>query len=125
MSSRSPGRIRVFASFVGVIGLYNLVATGLAGMLWTEELEDGSGILVVAVSIAALCTSWLAWHLDRRARWVVLVWTFLTVLSVGVLLPIEVQSYAWPGYAFVTGVGVFGFWLLSGDAVQKGKGSEG
>ena len=116
---RSRQRARILAAVVGLIGLFYAIAITGGAILWPEEIEPMPFLLVLAVVAAAAGTSWLAWHFDSRSRWAVLIWTCLTAVANGLLLPGDVQAYAWPGYVFVAGVGLVGFKLLSGLAKNK------
>jgi predicted permease len=117
--TRSRRRARILAAVVGLIGLYYAIAITGGAILWPEEIEPLPLFLVVAVVAAAAGTSWLAWHFDRRSRWAVLILACLTAVANGLLLPGDVQVYAWPGYVLVAGVGFVGFRLLSGLAINR------
>ncbi len=115
----SRRRARILSAVVGLIGLYYAIAIAVGAILWTEEIEPMPFLLILAVIGAAAGTSWLAWHFDRRSRWAVLIWTLLTAVANGLLLPGNIQAYAWPGYVFVAGVGIVGFRLLGGLAKNR------
>ncbi len=117
--ARSRRRARILAAVVGLIGVYYAIVITGGAILWPEEIESMPFLLVLAVVAATAGTSWLAWHFDSRSRWAVLLWTCLTVVANGLLLPGDVQAYAWPGYVFVAGVGFVGFRLLSGLAKNR------
>ncbi len=117
--ARSRRRARILAVVVGLIGLYYAIATAGGAILWPDEIEPLPFLLVMSVAAAAAGTSWLAWHFDSRARWAVLLWTLLTAVVNGLLLPGDIQAYAWPGYVFVAGVGILGFRFLSGLARNR------